>query len=86
MIEINIKMYGVFQEYLSDHIKLFIPEKTSIILLKNILIEKFCTNDFCNFDYILYKSVFSDNKKVLDDTYILCDKETIYLLPPFSGG
>lgn len=86
MITINIKLFGIFQDYLSDNICISILPGTSILSLKSELVVKFAASSFVNFEYIMNKSVFSDETNILSDTYILKNNDTIYLLPPFSGG
>lgn len=86
MIKITIKMFGVFQDYFSDDVCVDVLNGTSIFLLKKELVEKFRGSSFVNFEYILDKSVFSNDSNILADDYILMNNDIIYLLPPFSGG
>jgi molybdopterin converting factor small subunit len=86
MITVNIKLFGIFQDYFSNEIFLEIPEGTSIFSLRNELIFRFGNSAFLNFEYVLSKSVFSNSSNILDDSYVVLDNDVIYLLPPFSGG
>lgn len=86
MIIVRINMFGIFQEYFSDHVFLSVPKGATIFFLKKELVIKFSDTSFSNFSVILDRSVFSNTSIILSDDYILLDNDIIYLLPPFSGG
>lgn len=86
MITINIKLFGIFQDYFPNSLLIDVPDDTSIFLLRTELLNKLKNDSFLNFEYVLNKSVFSNESNILDDSYILKHSDIIYLLPPFSGG
>jgi len=85
MINVNINMMGIFQEYFSQCLIVNIPDKTNISMLREILIKEY-DKSFLNFNYLIKNSVFSNKYNILSDDYLLSDNDDIYLLPPFSGG
>ncbi len=86
MITVNVKMFGIFQDYFSDNLSIDISDDLSIFLLRGELLNKFKNSSFLNFEYVLSRSVFSDGVNILSDDYVLINNDIICLLPPFSGG
>lgn len=86
MINVNINMMGVFQEYFSKSLVVEVVEGATILELRKILVIKFADKSFSSFSYLIKNSVFSSKLNVLSDDYVLLENDNIYLLPPFSGG
>jgi len=86
MIEIKIKLFGIFEELFGNEIKLNIKKGTNLTDLKVYLINNFFNKDVKFLEATFKKSMFSDDSTILSENYILENKKTIYLLPPFSGG
>lgn len=86
MINVNINMMGVFQEYFSKSLVVEVFEGTTVLELRKILMIKFSDKSFSSFSYLIKNSVFSNNLNILSDNYVLLENDNIYLLPPFSGG
>lgn len=85
MININITMMGIFEEYFSKNLIINIPKETNVSMLREILIKKY-DKSFLNFSYLVKNSVFSNKYYILNEEYVFVDNDDIYLLPPFSGG
>jgi molybdopterin converting factor small subunit len=86
MINVNVNMMGIFQEHFSKCLSIKVPKDTKIVILRELLICKFFNKSLDGFSYLVKNSVFSDNCNILNDNYVLSDNDTVYLLPPFSGG
>ncbi len=90
MIKITIKFFGVLDEYFESDLILNINKQCEILYIKKYIkkyIEKNINNTNLKYIYkIIDKALFSDNKKILSNDFIISSDCVIYLLPPFSGG
>lgn len=86
MIKIKIKNFGIYKEILGNEILLTIEKNSTLNELKLYMIKNIFNlkTDFLKETF--NKSLFSNEDSVLTDDYIIKNDETIYLLPPFSGG
>ncbi|QQG46970.1 MAG: hypothetical protein HYZ30_00850 [Candidatus Azosocius agrarius] len=86
-IIIKINLYGFFKKYNMEYIFLSIPYNCNIKLLRKIFLDELITiNKFINVDEILNCSIFANNTDILNDDYVLVDKEELILFPPVNGG
>lgn len=85
MIEIKLKSFGVFSDFIgADFVVLTLETNITLVCLRKIIAEKFKFSE--NIKNLLDSSVFSNDSDILSDDYILSNKDVIYLLPPVSGG
>ncbi|HFL8819345.1 MAG TPA: hypothetical protein V7792_00345 [Candidatus Azoamicus sp. OHIO2] len=85
MLKIKIKFFGILKDYFDD-IDLNIEPNSTLLSLKEHIINKHLDNTSYYLKQTIYKSIFSNNDKFLDDSENIKENCTIYLLPPFSGG
>ncbi|HFL8794856.1 MAG TPA: hypothetical protein V8P47_01065 [Candidatus Azosocius sp. HAIN] len=86
-IIIKIKLYGIYKKYNIEYIFLSVPFDCNIKSLKQILLkELFSINESIFIDEVLNCSIFANNDNILNDDYIILNKEEIFLFPPVNGG
>jgi len=86
MININLKFYGVFNDYLGTNINLIFEENIKLNMLKEYISKNILINDLYFLNETLDKSIFSNDTDILELDYTVKQNDVIYLLPPFSGG
>lgn len=86
-ISVKIKMNGFFKKYNLEYIFLLIPYNCNIGLLRSILFDELrFINKFLIIDEVLKSSVFACKDVIVDDEYVISDKEIIVIIPPVNGG
>jgi len=85
-MNIKLKIFGIFRDYLEDEIEITINDNSSIYNLRSYIINEVLKNDLVFLIPVLNKSIFSNNEEILSDDYIIKFNDIICLLPPFSGG
>ena len=80
-MKINILVFGIVTDILGESsILLDIPTNITIEELKYILLNKYQKlSSIDNF-------AFAINEEYADDTQIICENDTIAIIPPVSGG
>jgi len=86
MLNIKLKFYGIFNDYLNNEIDITFNENINLHSFKNYISKNILIKDLFFLNTILDKSVFSNGIEILSHDYMLKDNDIIYLLPPFSGG
>lgn len=86
MIKIKIKNFGIYTEILGNEIILNLEKNLTLSELKFYMIENIFHSKIDFLKETFTKSLFSNEENILTDDYIIKDNDTIYLLPPFSGG
>lgn len=86
MIKIKIKFFGIYKELFNDEIDVCIKNNSTLNDLKNHLLDSLFNEKINYLKKTLDISLFSNDESILNDDYIIKNKEIIYLLPPFSGG
>ncbi|MDX1961317.1 MAG: MoaD/ThiS family protein [Leptospiraceae bacterium] len=79
-MKLKIIPNGNLKDYFSEQF-LEVPEGCNSILLKEILKEKFPESN-----QTLSHTLFAKNSFVLTESETLSQNDTIYLIPPVSGG
>lgn len=86
MLKVKIKFLGILNDYI-DEITLDVKQNSSIIEIRNQIIEHIVKSNLKHLKETVERSIFSDEKEILNETVYIISKDcTIYLLPPFSGG
>lgn len=80
-MKVTIKIFANLKDYLPEEFQLMIDEGSSIEQLKNLLINK-----QPQIKNILVNSRFAINEEFVDDKTIIKKNNTIYIIPPVSGG
>ena len=86
MLNIKLKFYGIFNDYLNNEIDITFNENINLHSFKNYISKNILIKDLFFLNTILDKSVFSNGIEILSLDYMLKNNDIIYLLPPFSGG
>lgn len=86
MIKIKIKNFGIYKEILGNEVLLTIEKNSTLNELKICMIKNIFNSKTEFLKETFNKSLFSNEETVLTNDYIIKNDETIYLLPPFSGG
>jgi len=88
-MEIQLKLYGsskILSE--KDTLNIQLPDNSNIKKLRNILTkiisEKYSKNNLENLPKTA--AFFSENDEIIDDNYMLRNKENISIIPPIGGG
>jgi len=88
-MEIQLKLYGP-SKILSDKdaLKIELPNNSNIEKLRDILFKIISEKHLKNNLESLPKTAafFSEKNEVVNDSYILKDKESISIIPPIGGG
>ncbi|MDH7604382.1 MAG: MoaD/ThiS family protein [Melioribacter sp.] len=80
-MKVTIKIFANLKDYLPEEFQLIIDEDSSIEQLRNLLINK-----QPQIKNILDNSRFAINEEFVDDNTIIKKNNTIYIIPPVSGG
>lgn len=86
MIIIKLKFCGVFRDYFGSEIDIELRDALNLVLFKDYISNTLVLSDIDFLNDVLNKSSFADGNMMLSDDYVLKCGDTIYLLPPFSGG
>ncbi len=85
MIQLKLKLMGIFSEYFNDIEFIKLKNNSTINDLKKYLFYKLKKIDV-NLIFLLKNSVFFNGKILLNDYYVINLNDIIYVLPPISGG
>lgn len=80
-MKVTIKTFANLKDYLPEEFQLMIDEDSNIKQLRNLLIKK-----LPQIKNILVNSRFAINEEFVDDNTIIKKNNTIYIIPPVSGG
>jgi hypothetical protein len=86
-IIVEVEFYGVLKRFFKTSLYFNLVMGSSISALRTALVS-FIEKNMKGFteSSILKYSVFSNYNVVLDDSFILCGDQKLFVLPPASGG
>lgn len=88
MLKINLQLFGVFRSLSKEAmLQIMVPDASSVKIFKQVVSEFLASNyKDMNVMKLIPYCAFARQDEILDEDSMLCDNDTIAILPPVSGG